>query len=35
MAGELASHERPDLAVRVFNEMKLKLVVMGSGEMLD
>jgi glycosyltransferase involved in cell wall biosynthesis len=35
MAGELVSYKRPDLAVRAFNEMKLKLIVIGSGEMLD
>ena len=35
MAGELVSYKRPDLAVRAFNEMKLKLVVVGGGEMLD
>lgn len=35
MAGELVSYKRPDLAVRAFNEMKSKLVVIGGGEMLD
>src|SRR5216684_5821961 len=35
MAGELVSYKRPDLAVRAFNEMKLQLVVIGGGEMLD
>src|SRR6266478_9129835 len=35
MAGELVSYKRPDLAVRAFNEMRLKLVVIGGGEMLD
>jgi glycosyltransferase involved in cell wall biosynthesis len=35
MAGELVSYKRPDLAVLAFNEMKLKLVVIGGGEMLD
>jgi glycosyltransferase involved in cell wall biosynthesis len=35
MAGELVSYKRPDLAVRSFNDMKLKLVVIGGGEMLD
>ncbi len=35
MAGELVSYKRPDLAVRAFNEMKLELVVIGGGEMLD
>jgi glycosyltransferase involved in cell wall biosynthesis len=34
MAGELVSYKRPDLAVRAFNEMKLKLIVIGGGEML-
>ncbi|MGX1166153.1 glycosyltransferase involved in cell wall biosynthesis [Bradyrhizobium sp. USDA 372] len=35
MAGELVSYKRPDLAVRAFNELKLKLVVIGGGEMLS
>jgi glycosyltransferase involved in cell wall biosynthesis len=35
MAGELVSYKRPDLAVRAFNEMKLKLVIIGGGEMLE
>jgi glycosyltransferase involved in cell wall biosynthesis len=35
MAGELVSYKRPDLAVRAFNDMKLKLVVIGGGDMLD
>jgi glycosyltransferase involved in cell wall biosynthesis len=35
MAGELVSYKRPELAVRAFNELKLKLVVIGGGEMLD
>jgi glycosyltransferase involved in cell wall biosynthesis len=35
MAGELVSYKRPDLAIRAFNEMKLNLVVIGGGEMLD
>jgi glycosyltransferase involved in cell wall biosynthesis len=35
MAGELVSYKRPDLAVHAFNAMKLKLVVIGSGEMLS
>ena len=35
LAGELVSYKRPDLAVRAFNELKLKLVVIGGGEMLD
>jgi glycosyltransferase involved in cell wall biosynthesis len=35
MAGELVSYKRPELAVRAFNEMKQKLVIIGGGEMLD
>ena len=35
MAGELVSYKRPDLAVRAFNELKRKLVVIGGGEMLS
>jgi glycosyltransferase involved in cell wall biosynthesis len=35
MAGELVSYKRPDLAVRAFNQMKRKLVVIGGGEMLE
>ncbi len=35
MAGELVSYKRPDLAVLAFNDMKLKLIVIGGGEMLD
>ena len=35
MAGELVSYKRPDLAVRAFNAMQEKLVVIGGGEMLD
>jgi glycosyltransferase involved in cell wall biosynthesis len=35
MVGELVSYKRPELAVRAFNEMKLNLVVIGGGEMLD
>jgi glycosyltransferase involved in cell wall biosynthesis len=35
MAGELVSYKRPDLAVQAFNDMKLKLVVIGGGEMLE
>jgi glycosyltransferase involved in cell wall biosynthesis len=34
MAGELVGYKRPDLAVRAFNELGLKLVVIGGGEML-
>ena len=35
MVGELVSYKRPDLAVQAFNELKLPLVVIGGGEMLD
>jgi glycosyltransferase involved in cell wall biosynthesis len=35
MAGELVAYKRPDLAVRTFNDMKLNLVVIGGGEMID
>ncbi|WP_213769816.1 glycosyltransferase [Bradyrhizobium sp. dw_78] len=35
MVGELVPYKRPDLAVRAFNDMKLELVVIGGGEMLD
>jgi glycosyltransferase involved in cell wall biosynthesis len=35
MAGELVAYKRPDLAVRAFNAMHLKLIVIGGGEMLD
>lgn len=35
MAGELVAYKRPDIAVRAFNDMKLKLVVIGGGEMLN
>jgi glycosyltransferase involved in cell wall biosynthesis len=35
MAGELVSYKKPDLAVRAFNDLKLKLIVIGGGEMLD
>jgi glycosyltransferase involved in cell wall biosynthesis len=35
MVGELVSYKRADLAVRAFNEMKHKLVVIGGGEMLE
>jgi glycosyltransferase involved in cell wall biosynthesis len=35
MAGELVSYKRPDIAVRAFNDMKRRLVVIGGGEMLD
>jgi glycosyltransferase involved in cell wall biosynthesis len=35
MAGELVRYKRPDLAVHAFNEMGLKLVIIGGGEMLN
>jgi glycosyltransferase involved in cell wall biosynthesis len=35
MAGELVAYKRPDLAVQAFNKMKLKLIVIGGGEMLQ
>jgi glycosyltransferase involved in cell wall biosynthesis len=35
MVGELVAYKRPDLAVRAFNAMKLKLVVIGGGDMLE
>lgn len=35
MAGELVPYKRPDLAVRAFNAMGRRLVVVGGGEMLD
>jgi glycosyltransferase involved in cell wall biosynthesis len=35
MAGELVSYKRPDLAVKAFNEMGAKLIVIGGGDMLD
>ena len=35
MVGELVSYKRPDLAIRAFNELRLPLVVIGGGEMLD
>lgn len=34
MAGELVGYKRPDLAVRSFNRLGKKLVVVGGGEML-
>lgn len=34
MVGELVSYKRPDLAIRAFNAMQLKLIVIGGGEML-
>ena len=35
MVGELVGYKRPELAVQAFNRMKLKLVVIGGGEMLN
>jgi glycosyltransferase involved in cell wall biosynthesis len=35
MAGELVAYKRPDLAVRAFNQMNMKLVVIGGGDMLN
>jgi glycosyltransferase involved in cell wall biosynthesis len=35
MVGELVAYKRPDLAVRAFNAMKLKLIVIGGGDMLE
>jgi glycosyltransferase involved in cell wall biosynthesis len=35
MVGELVAYKRPELAVQAFNRMKLRLVVIGGGEMLD
>nr|WP_254803893.1 glycosyltransferase [Methylobacterium sp.]USU34677.1 glycosyltransferase [Methylobacterium sp.] len=35
MVGELVRYKRPDLAVRTFNELGRRLVVIGGGEMLD
>jgi glycosyltransferase involved in cell wall biosynthesis len=35
MVGELVAYKRPELAVHAFNQMKLRLVVIGGGEMLD
>ena len=35
MVGELVGYKRPDLAVEAFNRMKMKLVVIGGGEMLE
>src|SRR5262249_3304353 len=33
--GELVRYKRPDLAVRAFNALGKKLIVIGGGEMLD
>jgi len=35
MVGELVAYKRPDLAVRAFNAMKSKLIVIGGGDMLE
>ena len=35
MVGELVSYKRPELAVEAFNRLKMKLVVIGGGEMLE
>jgi glycosyltransferase involved in cell wall biosynthesis len=35
MAGELVAYKRPDLAVRAFSKMNMKLVVIGGGDMLN
>jgi glycosyltransferase involved in cell wall biosynthesis len=35
MVGELVAYKRPELAVKAFNRMQRKLVVIGGGEMLD
>lgn len=35
MAGELVPYKRPDLAVRAFNTMGRRLIVVGGGEMLN
>jgi glycosyltransferase involved in cell wall biosynthesis len=35
MVGELVGYKRPDLAINAFNEMKLPLVVIGGGELLN
>jgi glycosyltransferase involved in cell wall biosynthesis len=35
MVGELVAYKRPDLAVRAFNAMKLELIVIGGGDMLE
>jgi glycosyltransferase involved in cell wall biosynthesis len=35
MAGELVRYKRPELAVQAFNKMKLNLVIIGGGEMLE
>jgi glycosyltransferase involved in cell wall biosynthesis len=35
MAGELVAYKRPDLAIHAFNRMKVKLVVIGGGDMLS
>jgi glycosyltransferase involved in cell wall biosynthesis len=35
MVGELVRYKRPELAVRAFNAMGKRLIVIGGGEMLD
>jgi glycosyltransferase involved in cell wall biosynthesis len=35
MAGELVAYKRPELAIEAFNQMGLKLVVIGGGDMLN
>jgi len=35
MVGELVGYKRPDLAIKAFNQMKVPLVVIGGGELLD
>jgi glycosyltransferase involved in cell wall biosynthesis len=35
MVGELVPYKRPELAVEAFNRMRVNLVVIGGGEMLD
>jgi glycosyltransferase involved in cell wall biosynthesis len=34
MVGELVAYKRPELAIRAFNQMKARLVVIGGGELL-
>jgi glycosyltransferase involved in cell wall biosynthesis len=35
MAGELVAYKRPELAVKAFNRIQKKLIVIGGGEMLN
>jgi glycosyltransferase involved in cell wall biosynthesis len=35
MVGELVPYKRPELAVQAFNQMKIPLVVIGGGELLQ